>query len=82
VPQQKEYLNNSFLQIFKFSEIELLIVFREKLTEEKPIPEIFLEVRDLLRKLDFIIQPCENQLAHILCLILILLFFFLLIFVI
>jgi len=58
--------HQSILQVFEFSEIELLVVLREQLTKEISIPKILLKTCDLLRKLDFLIQPCENKLTHIL----------------
>lgn len=44
--------------------IELLVIFREKLTEKVAVSKVFFEVTYLLRELDLIVEPSEDNFTH------------------
>ena len=59
-------LRKKLILVIKFFKVELLVVFWKQLSKKEAIGEIRFEVRDFLRKLDFIIQPAVKQIAHLL----------------
>lgn len=44
--------------------VELLAVLGQQLPEEEAVVEILLEVGDASGKLDFVVEPVEQELAH------------------
>lgn len=52
------------LLIEEVIEVELLIVLGEEFAEEVTVGEIFLKVSDSFGKLNFFIEPVENDFAH------------------